>query len=227
MNKFIESLKKDPECLYIYVRDLSIYNLLSITNCYTVIVKDSWEIPVDWEDPVIIEFGDYNRITIDNNIFYIYTITKWFDKVLHGDLICWICACLNKKFVIKEHVKLMMKTDILQLRKHFDAELDPKFLYGQSLLSDTNTKDHGIELLWELIRDVKFINQIYDNHKIVNFKEANKDWEQINSYNTEEDVLKCWINCIAEPLKLLHLRTDSLIKEEKIKKIKNEQNIST
>lgn len=45
----------------------------------------------------------------------------WFDKVLLGDIDTWECACMNKKFIIKEHVKLMMKTNSLQLRKNVDA----------------------------------------------------------------------------------------------------------
>ena len=36
---------------------------------------------------------------------------------MNGSIEAWECACLNKKFIIKEHVKLLMKTDPLGLRK--------------------------------------------------------------------------------------------------------------
>lgn len=32
----------------------------------------------------------------------------------------WECACLNRKFIYKEHVKLLLTTDLIKLRDGFD-----------------------------------------------------------------------------------------------------------
>ena len=87
MTSFLEYLIEDPDCLYIYNRDFSIYGLPSKQR-YTVIVKDDWICPEDyWEE--------------SENGFEIYNLQEWFDFVLNGKLIGWECACLNKKYVIK------------------------------------------------------------------------------------------------------------------------------
>ena len=57
------------------------------------------------------------HIVVDNCDFIFKTNEEWFNDVLNGSIEAWECACLNKKFIIKEHVKLLMKTDPLQLRK--------------------------------------------------------------------------------------------------------------
>ena len=41
---------------------------------------------------------------------------------MNGNMEAWECACLNKKFILKEHVKLMLVTNPLQLRKHYEAQ---------------------------------------------------------------------------------------------------------
>lgn len=218
MNNFLKYLIEDPACLYIYTQDLSIYGLDNSLDKYTVIVDTKWELSGDWTDLSIKEFVEYNSIIYDNCEFQIYTITKWFDKVLNGDILCWICACLNKKFVIKEYVKLIMKTDPLKLRKEIDAKLDPCFMRAQYLI-DNGSIEKGVQQLWEIIRDIKFVNQIYESHKIVNFKEANPDWIKLNSTKNPNEIIKIWIDLSVEPLKLLHLRTDDSVKAEKIKRV--------
>lgn len=37
--------------------------------------------------------------------------------VLDNKIPAWECACLNKKFIKKEYVKLILKTDIVKLIK--------------------------------------------------------------------------------------------------------------
>ena len=218
MNKFLTYLKENPDCLYIYSRDFSIYGLSKIDNEYTVIVKDTWELSKDWIGLNLEDHSNHVILEFNNDKFYIYTISIWFDMVLHNDITCWICSCINKKFIIKEHVKLLMKPNILDLRKYIDAEFDPYFLYGQSLL-DSGNYNKGKQILWEIIRDIKFVNQIYENHKIVNFKEANSDWNTINNSQDTDSIVKAWLDAIVEPIKLLHVRTDDLLRSEKIKRV--------
>ena len=180
-NEFINYLKENPDCLYIYNRDFSIYGLPDKER-YTIVVKNDWVCPEDW-------------IGFDTQIYQIYDIITWFDLVLNGSLICWECACLNKKYVIKEYVKLIMNTNPLQLRKYIDSEKSK--VYG---LQDING--------WELIKNIKFVNQIIDNHKIINFKEASVDYYNLDDYDNR-------FNSSYEYLKRL---TDGILKKELLDK---------
>ena len=182
MTKFIEYLKESSDCLYIYDRNFSIYGLPDKER-YTIVVNDDWICPEDW-------------IGYDNQIYQIYDITTWFNLVLKGNLICWECACLNKKYVIKEYVKLIMNTNPLLLRKYIDSEKE--VLYG---LQDING--------WKLICDIKFVNQIIENHKIVNFKEASSDFYNLENYDSI-------FNKSYDYLKKL---TDGALKKEQLDKI--------
>ena len=142
MTSFLDYLKESPNCLYIYDLNETIYGL---PNKNKYVVKDDWVCPEDW-------------IGFDSKIFRIFHLQQWFNCITNGDLIGWECACLNKKYVIKEHVKLLMTTNPLQLRKHIDSILK------------TDTYDPK-----DLIRSIKFSIQIIDNHKIVNYKDGLDD----------------------------------------------------
>lgn len=131
----------------------------------------------------------------------------WFDKVLLGDIDCWECACLNKKFVIKEHVKLMMTTSPLKLRKYVD---------GLRHRSDEEIEQATTYNLWNDIKNCKFATQIIDNHKIVNFKEANKDYQLLQEANDRTYVYK---KLMEVPYQNLKLKTDDILKRSKIAKV--------
>jgi hypothetical protein len=133
----------------------------------------------------------------------------WFDKVLLGDIDCWECACLNKKFIIKEHVKLMMTTNPLQLRKEIDADLS---INSPELISEEDL----INMYWRVIRRCKFANQIIDNHKIVNPKEANKDYQLLHEANDKTYVYETLLDA---PYKTLRLKTDDILRRSKIQKV--------
>lgn len=189
MTSFLEYLIENPDCLYIYNRDFSIYGLPSKQR-YTVIVKDGWICPEDyWEE--------------SENGFEIYNLQEWFNFVLNGKLIGWECACLNKKYVIKEHVKLMMTTNPIQLRKDIDAE------YKAFHLSE-----HPILEAKQLIRDIKFSIQIILNHKIVNYKEAIGDYYAID---TIDDINDCY-EIVDDAYNQLKSLTDGMIKQQILKK---------
>ena len=197
MNSFIDYLKESPDCLYIYNRDFSIYGLESKER-YTIVVKDDWICPEDW-------------VGFDINIYEVFYLNEWFNIVLNGDLIGWECACLNKKYIIKEHVKLLMKTNPLQLKKTIRTQR----------LSNETYSDINILRYWELIKNIKFAIQIIENHKIVNFKEAKNDYFNLLKCESIEEISE-YINKSYQTLKDL---TDGMLLQERIKEINNESNL--
>ena len=197
MNSFLDYLKESPDCLYIYNRDFSIYGLESKER-YTIVVKDDWICPEDW-------------IGFDTDVYEVFYLNEWFNIVLNGDLIGWECACLNKKYVIKEHVKLLMKTNPLQLKKTIRTQR----------LSNEIYSDINILRYWELIKNIKFAIQIIENHKIVNFKEAKNDYFNLSKCESIEELIE-YINKSYQILKDL---TDGMLLQERIKEINNESNL--
>lgn len=195
MGSFLEYLKNSPDCLYIYNRDYSIYGIPNRER-YTIIVDEGWICPEEW-------------VGFNKNIYQIYSLKQWFDIILNGELIGWECACLNKKYIIKEYVKLMMTTNPLQLRKDIDNRY--------SILSAQSK----IDLLeyWKLIKNIKFSIQIIENHKIVNFKEASKNYSELNSI-TESNEFFEYINSIYKSLKEL---TDRILEMDRRKKLKKRE----
>lgn len=191
MSSFLDYLKECSDCYYIYNRDFSIYGLPSKER-YTVIVKDDWICPE--------EYSDY-----DKDIFEIYTLTTFFDFVLKGKLIGWECSCLNKKYVIKEHVKLMMVTDPIQLRRDVDA-------FRKAILQTEGLQT--TDSMYELIRMIYFSIQIIQNHKIVNYKEGKEDYSTLENSETFNEMWHI-TNNIYETLKSL---TDGIIKQNILKK---------
>ena len=192
MTSFIEYLKKDPDCLYIYNQDLSIYGLPQKER-YIIIVIDNWVCPEEW-------------IGFDSNIYQFFKISDWFNMVLNNNLTCWKCSCLNKKYIIKEHVKLMIIPNPLKLRKEIDLEYSN--LQYSSIFS--------IEIVYRLILDILFSIQIIQNHKIVNYKEGLNYYEALQNVNSNSE---CWemINKVYDELKSL---TDGMVKQERLKKLK-------
>ena len=194
MTNIINTLKESSDCLYIYNRNFSIYGLPDKER-YTIIVSDDWELPEDWNG-------------LDLEKYQIYQISHWFRYILDGTLVGWECACLNKKYIIKEEVKLLMKTNPLQLRRAIDLQL-----------ADYKNKGlFNINEAWEIIKNIKFSIQIIENHKIVNFKEAQNDYYNLLGFESIDEV-ENYINQSYIQLKKL---TDGMIKQEILKKLKNE-----
>ena len=190
MTSFLDYLKESPDCLYIYNRDFSIYGLPSKER-YTIIVKDGWICPEEYLDH-------------DESIYQIYGLREWFDHVLNGRLIGWECACLNKKYVIKEHVKLMMTTNPVQLRKEVNS------FYNTVHFSVLKSN----QMLYELIRNIRFSIQIIQNHKIVNYKDGLED---VGAIKSAESVDEIW-QIIDKSYTELKSLTDGMIKQEILKK---------
>lgn len=203
----LEHLIENKDILYIYEIGLQIYGLFtdSEDRDFLLVISDDYDIPK--------ELKDNEHITI-------YRISDWFKKVLLNEMIAWECACLPKKYVIKEHVKLLLQTNPLQLRKEFDETYKYTFASAQAnILKDKPIT--GQKGLWTIIKYLKFANQIIENHKIVNFKDVAEDYRQIvNGQISDFDAIMDTFNeRLNVPLQLFKKYTDGPLKASKIKKI--------
>ncbi len=201
----LQELIDNKEVLYIYEIGLQIYGLFPETDDrdYLIIVSDKFCV---------------DKELYDNYTFY--NITDWFDMVLNNRMIAWICACLPKKFVIKEYVKLLLQTNPLQLRKEFDAFYKYKIDFAKDCISEGNSLT-GQKALWDLISYLKFANQIIENHKIVNFKDVAEDYRQIVNGQVDDEsiIMNTFYTRLNTPLTLFKNYTDGVLNASKIKKI--------
>ena len=113
-----------------------------------------------------------------------------------------------------------MSTNPLQLRKDIDEYIDLYYAVAHNHFLKNEVKDWKKQL-WDTIKYTKLANQIIENHKIVNFKEANLEYKQLveNDCDDEESILKLWLDLIKDPMGLLHKSTDGMLTKEKQKKI--------
>lgn len=171
-NKFLQHLIEDPKVYYIYQRGSSIYGLNTKDSDidYLVIIDSEYKLP---EEYLSYEYdsgyiNDRKNIKYENADFIFVFIQNWFEMVLDNKIPAWECACLNKKFIKKEYVKLILKTDLIKLIKDLMIRKSAIINYI------TNPK-----IVWYFIKDILFTQQIIDFHKITDFKEANKYYQDI------------------------------------------------
>lgn len=186
-NKFLQHLIEDPKVYYIYQRGSSIYGLNTKDSDvdYLVIIDSEYELP---EEYLSYEYNsgyinDRKNIKYENADFVFVFIQNWFKMVLDNKIPAWECACLNKKFIKKEYVKLILKTDLIKLIKDLMIRKSAIINYV------TNPK-----IVWYFIKDILFTQQIIDFHKITDFKEANKYHRDI--VNSDSDGRIAFINQI-------------------------------
>ena len=186
-NKFLQHLIEDPKVYYIYQRGSSIYGLNTKDSDvdYLVIIDSEYKLP---EEYLSYEYdsgyiNDRKNIKYENADFIFVFIQNWFEMVLNNKIPAWECACLNKKFIKKEYVKLILKTDLIKLIKDLMIRKAAIINYV------TNSK-----IVWYFIKDILFTQQIIDFHKITDFKEANKHYQDIT--NSDVDGRVAFINQI-------------------------------
>ena len=196
----LNKLKEDKLVYFIYQRGSIIYDL-NTTNSdidYLVIVDD------DYVNKEIIYNPDYpnqlGNIKINKDDFTFITISEWFKKIESCDIDCWECACLPKKFVYKEHVKLLMHTNPLKLRLQIDQ-----------LLKDPTPKNYC-----SILKKIKFAVQIIENHKIVNFKDGNGECKLIKSSNPD---LSTFISLITPSYNILKKLTNGILEKSKYERL--------
>lgn len=182
MNKYLEHLIEDPKVYYVYQRGSSIYGLndKNSDTDYLVIIDSEYNLPEEFKE---FEFdsGYINarkNIKYDNCDFMFVFIQDWFKLVIDNKIPAWECACLNKKFIKKEYVKLIIKTDIIKLIKDL-------MIRRQALFNHLN----DYKIVWYFIKDVLFTQQIIDFHKITDFKEANKYYNDIKNAEPVDRVI--------------------------------------
>lgn len=224
-SKFFNWLLETESVRYVYNRGSIIYDVRTDNSDidFLVIVDSEFAIPEEFEKYKTQGYRHrkitYN-IVIDNEDYIFFTTDEWFDKVLHGDLIAWECACLPSKFIHKEYVKLLLKTDPVQLRKDFDNLLDLKYSVASEYYIKEEYRKWKKEL-WDIIRICKFSSQIIENHKIINFKGAMPEYSLLVNNNIHNcDVInKMWFDCFTNEYSYLKQLTDGMLEKAKLKKI--------
>lgn len=204
LNKLIEH----PEVYYIYDLRGTAFGVDDLGE-YIIITKDGLVIKDELDDSEIVNVS-------------IYSSSEWFKLVVNGEILPWICACIDKKYILKEYVKLLMTTNPLQLRKCFEAT-------RVQILSNLGETESSKRFnLWKIILFARFCNQIIENHKIVNFKNSANDYQELRKYTDDNELLNAFNALITPEINLLYKSTDGLLKREKIakiqQKIKNESN---
>ena len=204
LNKLIEH----PEVYYIYDLRGAAFGVDDLGE-YIIVTKDGLVIKDELDDSETVNVS-------------IYSSSEWFKLVVNGEILPWICACIDKKYILKEHVKLLMTTNPLQLRKCFEAT-------RVQILSNLGEIESSKRFnLWKIILFARFCNQIIENHKIVNFKNSANDYQGLKKYTDDNELLNTFNALITPEINLLYKSTDGLLKREKIakiqQKIKNESN---
>ena len=204
LNKLIEH----PEVYYIYDLRGAVFGVDDLGE-YIIVTKDGLIIKDELDDSEIVKVS-------------IYSSSEWFKLVVNGEILPWICACIDKKYILKEYVKLLMTTNPLQLRKCFEAT-------RVQILSNLGETEFSKRFnLWKIILFARFCNQIIENHKIINFKNSANDYQELRKYTDDNELLNTFNALITPEINLLYKSTDGLLKREKIakiqQKIKNESN---
>ena len=194
LNKLIEH----PEVYYIYDLRGAVFGVDNLGE-YIVVVKDGLIIEDELDDSEIVKVS-------------IYSSSEWFKLVINGEILPWICACIDKKYILKEYIKLLMTTNPLQLRKCFDT-------IKNQILSNIEEIELKQFNLWKIILFARFCNQIIENHKIVNFRNSVSDYQELKKYNNFDELLNIFNTLINSELNLLYKSTDELLKQEKITKL--------
>ena len=204
LNKLIEH----PEVYYIYDLRGAAFGVDDLGE-YIIVTKDGLVIKDELDDSEIVNAS-------------IYSSSEWFKLVVNGEILPWICACIDKKYILKEYVKLLMTTNPLQLRKCFEAT-------RVQILSNLGEIESSKRFnLWKIILFARFCNQIIENHKIINFKNSANNYQELRKYTDDNELLNAFNALITPEINLLYKSTDGLLKREKIakiqQKIKNESN---
>ncbi|MDD7753404.1 MAG: hypothetical protein PUJ51_02700 [Clostridiales bacterium] len=198
LNKLIEH----PEVYYIYDLRGAVFGVDNLGE-YIVVVKDGLIIEDELDDSEIVKVS-------------IYSSSEWFKLVINGEILPWICACIDKKYILKEYIKLLMTTNPLQLRKCFDTTKN-------QILSNIEEVELKQFNLWKIILFARFCNQIIENHKIVNFRNSVSDYQELKKYNNFDELLNIFNTLINSELNLLYKSTDELLKQEKITKLQQKK----
>ena len=195
LNKLIEH----PEVYYIYDLRGAAFGVDDLGE-YIIVTKDGLVIKDELDNSEIVNVS-------------IYSSSEWFKLVINGEILPWICACIDKKYIHKEYVKLLMTTNPLQLRKCFEATR------VQILSNIGETESSKRFNLWKIVLFARFCNQIIENHKIVNFRNSVNDYLEFKKCNSDSELFNTYSKLLTSELQLLHKSTDGLLNREKLLKL--------
>ena len=195
LNKLIEH----PEIYYIYDLRGAAFGVDDLGE-YIIVTKDGLVIKDELDDSEIVNVS-------------IYSSSEWFKLVINGEILPWICACIDKKYILKEYVKLLMTTNPLQLRKCFEAT-------RVQILSNLGETESSKRFnLWKIVLFARFCNQIIENHKIVNFRNSVNDYLEFKKCDSNTELFNTYNKLLTPELYLLHKSTDGLLNREKLLKL--------
>lgn len=192
----LEELKQNNLVYFIYQMGNAIYGLKDPIDKFLVIVDD------EYKNKDIVQTTEkdcFGCIKTSDGIFNFIKISTWFSKIEKCDIEAWKCACLPKRFIHKEHVKLLMSTDPLKIRLQID-----------NLIKDSTD-------YCENIKKCKFAIQIIENHKIVNFKDGNDEILQFLACDSE--LKEAFLKIIHPSITVLKKLTDGILEKSKKDKI--------
>ncbi len=167
-----------------------IYNLKPIT-------------PEGKDEYLIVVKNDYKLNPTEGVV--VMTLKDWFEHCVNSDLLAWICACLNKKYIITEYVKLLCQTKPLQLRKEIDKI--------KSVLTITP------EETFYFLSNLNYAIQIIENHKIVKYNVLKDYYKSVKDLKDPKEIMECFMEYYNPLKELLGKYTDDLLLKEKIEKI--------
>ena len=200
LNKLIEH----PEVYYIYDLRGAAFGVDDLGE-YIIVTKDGLVIKDELDDSEIVNVS-------------IYSSSEWFKLVINGEILPWICACIDKKYILKEYVKLLMTTNPLQLRKCFEAT-------RVQILSNLGETESSKRFnLWKIVLFARFCNQIIENHKIVNFRNSVNDYLEFKKCDSNTELFNTYNKLLTPELYLLHKSTDGLLNREKLLKLQQKIN---
>ena len=200
LNKLIEY----PEVYYIYDLRGAAFGVDDLGE-YIIVTKDGLVIKDELDNSEIVNVS-------------IYSSSEWFKLVINGEILPWICACIDKKYILKEYVKLLMTTNPLQLRKCFEAT-------RVQILSNLGETESSKRFnLWKIVLFARFCNQIIENHKIVNFRNSVNDYLEFKKCDSNTELFNTYNKLLTPELYLLHKSTDGLLNREKLLKLQQKIN---
>ena len=195
LNKLIEH----PEVYYIYDLRGAAFGVDDLGE-YIIVTKDGLVIKDELDNSEIVNVS-------------IYSSSEWFKLVINGEILPWICACIDKKYILKEYVKLLMTTNPLQLRKCFEAT-------RVQILSNLGETESSKRFnLWKIVLFARFCNQIIENHKIVNFRNSVNDYLEFKKCDSNTELFNTYNKLLTPELYLLYKSTDGLLNREKLLKL--------
>lgn len=190
MKTNLNDLKSDKSIYYIYQIDKSIYGFTDESK-YLIIVKDQSLEEIK------------NKYCEDSKFLTFISISTWLKMAENSDLLVWKCSCLNKKYVHKEYVKLVLNANAKNLRNQIDSEYE-------------NLKAKGFSNeFFNLVIDTIFVEQIIEFHKIINFKTPSKYYNKFLQLSNIEEFDEFFEPIVSQ----LKTQTDGILKKDKMDRI--------